>query len=409
MNTNDENLLKLQRIIRVILPLTYEQGLSYDEQLRRILAKVKELIEDGFTDYEPIIQELTTELSDYVKKATADIRKETADRKADVDGLNARITQETTDREAGDAHVRQVLADSVKVPKTGPLVRKYVLCGDGLLNGEQGDAESGHTGKGWGNAMINTGLSVIAPLQLDLTTPNYESQLDMALDPDPKTITDVVLLGNLNGFTGEQVTSFITKAQGKFPNATIRIGSLRAGVLTGLTGEQADAVRAGGAEIVHLEALLAQNECKGTIRPDYLNDAVQAKYATKIAKAALDGFVLDTGTGKREDTAMGSKYTWCKYAKTNDEVLGLVVAGPSNIDDHTNDVIEPYFEGVRLICQKRNGSYASTQSNEPITSGGKIQNQVGIFKSSDDTWKYSTELTDDRDALKGAIGRRSLK
>lgn len=409
MNANNENMLKAWRVFRVILPLTYEQGLSYEEQLQRILAKVEELIENGFTDYDPIIAELTKELSDYVKKATADIRAETAARKAAVDSLNARITQETTDREAGDANVRQILADAVKVPQTGPLVRKYVLCGDGLMNGEQGDADSGHTDNGWGNAMQKSGLSVIAPLSLDLTSPDYEGQLDVASDPDPKTVTDVVLLGNLNGLAGEQVTSFITKARGKFPNATIRIGSLRAGVLTQLTDEQCDAAQAGGAEIVHLEALLAQNECKGTNRPDYLNSGVQAKYATKIAKAALDGFVVDTGTGKREDTAFGRKYTWLKYGKTNDEVVGLVVGRPSNIDDHTNDTIEPYFEGVRVTREKQNGYYSSAQINEVVVSGAKIQNQIGIFKPEDGTWKYSTEITDDRDALVGALGRRSLK
>lgn len=413
MNTNDENILKAWRVFRVILPLTYEQGLSYEEQLQRILAKVKELIENGFTDYDPIIAELTKELEDYVNEANANIRNETADRKEAVDSLNTAITDETKAREDGDANIRQTLADAVKVPQTGPLVRKYALIGDGLMNGEQGDAEAGHTGNGWGDMMAKCGLSVV----YNSGNPKgftYDEQIDSIGDPDFKTFTDVVLLGDLNSTTGDQVSAFIQKARNKFPNATIRIGSLRAGVLTQLTEEQRDAILLNGAQIVHLEALLAQNECVGSVRPQYLNASVQAKYAVKIAKAALDGFVIDTGKG--ESKGKDQQTVWLKYLKTNDFVWGMTpeLYSENSFKGYTS--IEPYFQGVSISRSLGVGDKDPIYLTSPVIEENtvKIRMRHFYYDTTTKKWTYEDKTADKYtygafQEYNGATGRRSLK
>lgn len=297
--------LKYFRLFCKILPLTYEEGLSYEKQLEKMIYKVKELVNATQKDWGDIATSAQKDLDAYVTSMTEAIRNESSAAGTQIRNIRSSLTEETSNRGAADTNIQTAIDNAKNAPMLEkPLNRLYVICGDSLMTADNG----------WGAFLENTGIEIATDLSAitsdDLTAPvNQLSRIKSTVDSN--LVTNVALIGDINGLSG--VSEFPSKARELFPNADILVANVQDGkVGDNISAELKSATeKAGGQAITGLEGLLAT---------DSLNDAEKARVLGTIALGFVSPYTEECGA---KYTAFGHTNDAVTYYNTARKAIGI--------------------------------------------------------------------------------------
>lgn len=305
------------RLFSKILPLTYEEGISYEKQLQKIIAKVKELIEAAHEDYGEIATGAQEDLDSYSENTQTAISNASKAGSKQISAIREGLQKEIEARKSADSEIQEKIENAKNAPvEEKPLNRLYIICGDSLMLGENG----------WGKFMEKAGVNLATNLdaisEADLSTPL--SQLERIKENiDADLVTNIVLIGNINSL--EDASDFPSKAREKFPNANILIANIQdSAVGEPLKAEiKAEAEKAGAYCPGGLEGILCDSE---------ISASEKARILGSIALGFISPYLYST---KATYTAYSHEYTTLECFASRRKLFGIGV-GEITSPDTTN-------------------------------------------------------------------------
>lgn len=261
------NLDKLTYTMYKVLPLVYDDALTYEEVVDAIVDKINEMIDAGFNDYTSLINEINAELD----QLTTDISTEETTRKNDdnaIVGESALSSDSLDDVTAGSLLGQEIAARKYAdgIPDAGGAEQNslqyqinilgstsqsayvghnYILIGDGLMQGVNGDSPSSKV-SGWGQLFrdnLGSNFECYFDSSDDLTGASFttgttyldqlkaEQAAIASAGGDANGITDIVILGGINEGSAEDsintaMSGLMEYAKENFPKAFVYLGYL---------------------------------------------------------------------------------------------------------------------------------------------------------------------------------------
>lgn len=272
----NSNLDQLTFTFYKVLPLVYDEALSYDEVVYACVNKINEMIEAGFNDYTGKISEINAELDKLTNDITVEIttRKNqdnaiagndtgTVPTKLDDVSASSLLGQEKTARKKADDNLQSQINQLENASVSAYVGHNYILIGDGLMSGVDGSNSTSTATGGWGDLFkanlgsnfkayysgTPTGLvnstadlrnagftssanSYLQQLQAAYAYIGEEKDSEGALIGDVNGITDIVILGGYNDANATEddinaaIEALMTYATTNFPKAYVYCGVL---------------------------------------------------------------------------------------------------------------------------------------------------------------------------------------
>lgn len=218
---------KLDMKLYDVLPIAYDDSLSYPEAVHNVVDYINKLIEDGTKKYDNVINEIESELQNLKSDVNEQLKEQRDKRTDDVNKEDAAINAEITNRQMVDSRFIQLIEAALKNVKSY-YSRGFILIGN-TCNSANGwtkyvkDHLDGvyqcvevHNGEG-GFVGNSTPISIGEA---------YRSAL--AKVTVPERITDIVFLTGMSETHSAQAYEFLREAADDIhrgtPNATFKFG-----------------------------------------------------------------------------------------------------------------------------------------------------------------------------------------
>lgn len=211
-----------------VLPIEYDDSLTYPEAVHKTVERINTLIETGSKKYDEIISEIESELQNLKSDVNEQLNDQTTKRGNDTAQRNESIDAEISAREAEDARFIRVIEEALNNVKSY-YSRGFILLGNALTS----------TGKPWteyvkekleGKYQVAEYHDKNGGLSSSNTYPNLGAMYRQALKgvAVPERITDVIVLTGNNDDNPSHAYAVLTEScfaiKSGTPNATLRYG-----------------------------------------------------------------------------------------------------------------------------------------------------------------------------------------
>lgn len=325
------------KLFAKILPLTYEEGISEEKQIKKIIRKIKELVELTQQDWGDIASSAQDGLDSYISALNTSRTTLSSEISTETSSLRTSINEETEARAQADNEIQEKINNAQNAPvELKPLKRKAAICGDGLMLGETG----------WGAFLENANVSVVTDISAitsDMTPAQQLEQIKAGTDTD--LVTECCLIGDLKTMTG--VDEWPALARAKFPNAKIFMADIEKGSLNTPANASTKAAceNAGGLLISSLEGYLAESS---------ISDEEAAARTGSLALGIKDFKPAECAA---TFTSYGDTLTGVAVYNTSRERIAIAEENPGDL---VKTALEPYAEGLILSFPQQ-----ASSSNTP--------------------------------------------